>query len=53
MRVLIKPLTSRARFYQNMLIAILFAGTVVQSRAQVYTLSAQDSSVQIILSGGC
>jgi hypothetical protein len=52
MRVLIKPLTSRARFYQNMLIAILFAGTVVQSRAQVYTLSAQDSSVQINLAGG-
>ena len=52
MRLLIKPLTSRVRLYQNTLIAILFAGTVVQSGAQIYTLSAQDSSVQINLAGG-
>ena len=52
MRLLRNPPTSRARFYQNTLIAILFAGTVVQSGAQVYTLSAQNSSVQINLAGG-
>ncbi len=52
MRVLIKPLTSRAWFYQNTLIAILFAGSVVQSGAQVYTLSSQNSSLQINLAGG-
>jgi hypothetical protein len=52
MRLLIKPLTSRVRLYQNTLIAILFAGTVVQSGAQIYPLSAQDSSVQINVAGG-
>jgi hypothetical protein len=52
MRLLKKSLTGRVRFYQNTLIAIMFAGTVVQSEAQVYTLSAQDSSVQINLAGG-
>jgi len=52
MRLLIKPLTSRVRLYQNTVIAILFAGTVVQSGAQIYPLSAQDSSVQINVAGG-
>jgi hypothetical protein len=52
MKLLNKPLTSGVRLYQNTLIAILFAGSVVQSGAQVYTLSAQDSSVQINLAGG-
>ena len=52
MNLSIKPLTSRVRLYQNTLIAILFAGTAVQSGAQLYTLSAQNSSVQINLAGG-
>jgi hypothetical protein len=47
-----KPLTNRARWYKNTLIAILLAGTVVQSHAQSYTLSAQNSSLQINLAGG-
>ena len=38
MRLWRKSLTSRVRFYQNTLIAILLAGSMVQSRAQVYTL---------------
>jgi len=52
MRLLRKPLTSRVRFYQNTLIAILFAGTVVQSEADIYTIGARDTSMQIDLAGG-
>ncbi len=52
MRLWRKPLTSRVGFYQNTLIAILLAGVVVQSGAQVYPLSARDTSVQINLAGG-
>jgi len=52
MNLSIKPLTSRVQWYQNTLIAILFAGTVAQGNAQLYTLSAQNSSVQINLAGG-
>jgi hypothetical protein len=51
-RLLIKPLTSRVRLYQNTVIAILFAGTVVQSGAQIYTPAIRDTSLQINLSGG-
>lgn len=51
-RQLSKTLTNRVRFYQGALVAFLFAGAVVQTDAQLYTLSAQNSSVQIDLSGG-
>jgi hypothetical protein len=37
---------------QNTLIALLFAGAMVQGSAQTYTLSSQDSSLQINLAGG-
>jgi hypothetical protein len=40
------------RFYQNTLIAILFAGTVVQSEASIYTIGARDTSLQLDLAGG-
>jgi len=43
---------SRVRFYQNTLIAILFAGTVVQSEASIYTIGARDTSLQLDLAGG-
>ena len=52
MRLLRKPLTSRVWFCQNTLIAILFAGTVVQCGAQIYTLATRDTSLQINLAGG-
>lgn|ERR1035437_1555667 len=39
MKLLNKPLLSRVWLYQNTLIAILFAGSVVQSEAATYTLS--------------
>jgi len=52
MNLSIKPLTSRVRLYQNTVIAILFVGTGFKSGAQLYTLSAQNSSVQINLAGG-
>jgi len=54
MKLLNKPLLSRVWLYQNTLIAILFAGTVVQSEAQTYTVTAPNnsSSFQVNLSGG-
>ena len=52
MRLLRKSIISRVRFYQNTLIAIMFAGTVVQSGAQIYTPAIRDTSLQINLSGG-
>jgi hypothetical protein len=52
MRFFRKPLTNRVRFYQNALIAILFAGAVVQSGAQIYTPAIRDTSLQINLAGG-
>jgi hypothetical protein len=39
MKLLSKPLTYRVWLYQSTLIAILFAGPVVQSKATAYTLS--------------
>jgi hypothetical protein len=47
-----KPLTGRVRLFQNTLIAILFAGAVVQSGAQIYTLAIRDTSLQFNLAGG-
>ena len=52
MRLFRKPLTNRARFSQSALVAILFAGTLVQGSAQIYTLTSQDSSLQVNLAGG-
>lgn len=52
MKLLNKPLTGRVWLYQNTLIAILFAGAVVQSGAQIYTLAIRDTSMQINLAGG-
>jgi hypothetical protein len=52
MKLLRKRLTSRVRLYQNTLIAILFAGSVVQSGAQIYTLAIRDTSLQFNLAGG-
>jgi hypothetical protein len=52
MKLLNKPLTSRVWLYQNTLIAILFAGAVVQSGAQIYTLAIRDTSMQIDLNSG-
>jgi hypothetical protein len=54
MQLLNKPLLSRVWLYQNTLIAILFAGAIVQSEAQIYTITApnNNSSVQVNLSGG-
>jgi hypothetical protein len=52
MKLLRKRLTSRVRLYQSTFIAILFAGTVVQSEASIYTIGARDTSLQINLAGG-
>jgi hypothetical protein len=54
MKLLKKPLISRVRLYQSTLVAILFAGPVVQSEAQIYTLApaGRNTSVQIDLAGG-
>jgi hypothetical protein len=52
MRLLRNPLTSRVRLYQSALIAILFAGMVIQSEASIYTIGARDTSLQIDLAGG-
>ena len=52
MKLLKKPLTSRVWLYQNTLIAILFAGSVVQSEANIYTIGARDTSMQIDLASG-
>jgi hypothetical protein len=52
MKLLNKPLTHRVRLYQNTLVAILFAGSVFQSRAQIYTLAIRDTSLQFNLAGG-
>jgi hypothetical protein len=52
MKFLNRPLTTRVRLYQNTLVAILFAGAALQSDAQIYTLSAQNSSLQVDLAGG-
>ena len=46
------PFASRVRFFQNALIAIVFAGTVVQSKADIYTFGARDTSLQIDLANG-
>jgi hypothetical protein len=51
-RLLRKTLTSRVWLYQNTLIAIMFAGTVVQSEADIYTIGARDTSMQIDLDSG-
>ena len=40
------------KLLQNTLVAILFASTVVQSEAQIYTIGARDTSLQIDLAGG-
>jgi len=52
MRIFSKPVTSGVRWCQNSLIAILFAGAVVQTSAQIYSLTSQNSSLQINLAGG-
>jgi large repetitive protein len=51
MTFLNKPLTCRVWLYQNTLIAILFAGSVVHSTA-AYTLSARDTSLTVDLVNG-
>jgi len=45
-------LTGRMRLYRKTLMAVLFAGFVVQSEASVYTIGARDTSMQIDLAGG-
>ncbi len=52
MRLLRVPLTSQVRFYQSILAAILVAGATAQSRAQIYSLTSQNSSLQVDVSGG-
>ncbi len=52
MTFLREPLARRMWLYQKALIAILLAGTVVQSEATVYTIGARDTSMQIDLTGG-
>jgi hypothetical protein len=52
MKLLNKPLLSRVWLYQNTLIAILFAGAVIQSGAQICTPAIRDTSLQINLAGG-
>jgi hypothetical protein len=52
MKLLNKPLSRRVRLYQSTLIAILFAGSVVQSEATTYNLSARDTSLQIDTASG-
>lgn len=52
MRLFRKPLTGRVGFYRIAFIAVLFAGTVVHSGAQIYTLTSQNSTLQINLAGG-
>jgi hypothetical protein len=52
MKILRKSIVSRARLFQSALFAFLLAGCIVQSKAQIYTLAARDTSVQINLAGG-
>jgi hypothetical protein len=58
MKLLNKPLTHRVRLYQNTLVAILFAGAVIQSEAASFTLSNSfwnvkfDTAVSSGLPGG-
>src|SRR5690349_7473074 len=47
-----RPFKNRVRLYQSMLFVILFAGAAVRSGAQIYTLTAQNSSLQIDLTSG-
>jgi len=51
MKSLEKSLASGVRLYKSAVIAILVAGSVVQSVAQIYTLSARNTSIQITDSG--
>ena len=53
MKLLRKPLTRRVRLYQNtLIIAMLFAGAVVPSKADVYTIGTKNTSLQIDLASG-
>jgi hypothetical protein len=53
MKILKKSFVSRARLmFNGALFAFLFAGFAVQSEAQIYTLSQNDSSVQVDLGSG-
>lgn len=52
MKILKKSLVSRAQSFQGALFAFLLTGVAVQSEAQIYGLSARDTSVQINLAGG-
>jgi len=53
MKILKKSFVSRARLYQGALFAtIILVGFVVPSEAQLYTLSDNDSSVQVNLNSG-
>lgn len=54
MKILEKSFVSRARMFQSALFAFLLAGVVLQSGAQIYTISDpnNNSSVQVSLSGG-
>ena len=47
MKILKKSFVSRARLYRSAVFAILFAGLVVQSQAQIYTISQNDSTALI------
>ena len=51
MKLLNKPLTNGVRLYQSTFVAILFAGTVVQSGAYTLNSPNSQSSLQINLSG--
>jgi len=52
MRLLRKPLVDRVRLCQNIFVAMLCAGSVVQSKADLYTIAARDTSLQIDTAGG-
>jgi hypothetical protein len=52
MKLLNQPLTHRVRLYQSTFIAIMFAGAIIQSKADIYTIGARNTSMQIDLGGG-
>lgn len=52
MRFMAESLTNRVRFYQSTLVAILLVGAVAPSSAQIYSLTSQNSSLQVNLAGG-
>ena len=52
MKILKESFVSRTKLLKGALVALLLTGFVVQSEAQIYTLSQNGSSVQVNLGGG-